>query len=170
MFSANLKKIVLAAEPWLYEPSLVEMQWKETPIVPKSLKIGVMWHDGLVQPHPPIMRCLRETVASLEKDGHTIINWDPALHSSLVECIDQAYLLDGGAEYHEILAAGNEPASPLMKWILEKGSPKEHTVSETWTVQTPSLSNHVMKLTIIVEHPSQCPPNSLRCTMERGRH
>lgn len=146
--------MVLGAEPWLYEPSLVEMQWKETPVVPKRLKIGVMWHDGLVQPHPPVTRCLQETVAALEKDGHTIVKWDPALHRGVIDCVDRAYFLDGGAEYHDILKAGNEPATPLMKWILEIGLPKEHTVSETWKVRTPSFSYSVMKLTNVVKHTS----------------
>jgi amidase len=128
-------QVILDAQPWLYEPSLVEMPWKRSTNVPKTLKIGVMWHDGLVHPHPPVTRGLQETVKALEESGHTVTPWDPALHRGLIDCIDQAYFLDGGAEYNEILAAGNEPAAPLLKWILEKGDPKEHTVSETWTVR-----------------------------------
>lgn len=110
------------------------MPWKTSVNVPKSLKIGVMWHDGIVQPHPPVSRCLQETVKALEESGHTIIPWDSSLHRDLIDCIDQAYFLDGGAEYKDVLAAGNEPAAPLLKWILEKGNPREYSVAETWTV------------------------------------
>ena len=95
-----------------------------------------MWHDGIVQPHPPTARCLQETVKALEKKGHSIISWDPTLHRDLINCVDRAYFLDGGAEYTGILAAGDEPATHLMKWILEKGAPKAYTASETWKVRS----------------------------------
>jgi amidase len=72
----------------------------------------------------------------LEASGNTIVSWDPPLHRDLSACIDKAYFLDGGAEYTDILAAGNEPATPLMKWILKKGSPKAHSAAESWKLNS----------------------------------
>jgi len=125
-------QVVLDSQPWLQEPSLVELPWKKSITLPKSLKIGVMWHDGLVEPHPPIIRCLQQSVSALKASGHNIVSWDPSLHRDLIACIDKAYFLDGGAEYTDILAAGNEPATPLMKWLLEKDNPKAHSAAESW--------------------------------------
>jgi amidase len=128
-------KVVLDAQPWLLEPILVELPWKESIELPKSMKIAVMWHDGVVQPHPPITKCLQETAKALAASGHTLIKWDLALHRDLINCVNVAYFLDGGAEYKEVLATGNEPATPLLDWLLKKGNPREYTVSETWKVR-----------------------------------
>lgn len=132
----TLRQVVLDSEPWLEEPSLVELPWKSSIEAPKSLKIGVMWDDGIVHPHPPIARCLRETVASLQRVGHTIIYWDPKLHRDLTDCINKMYLLDAGQEYLDILKAGNEPAAPLMQWIIDSTGNKTHTVSESWKLNS----------------------------------
>jgi amidase len=91
-----------------------------------------MWNDGIVQPHPPITRCLQKTAKTLEAAGHTIISWDPRLHRDLITCVNKMYFLDGGQEYEDILNEGNEPASPLMRWILDKGDQTPLSVSQSW--------------------------------------
>ena len=42
------------------------------------------------------------------------------------------YLLDAGQEYQDILQAGNEPAAPLMQWLIDGTKNKTHTIAETW--------------------------------------
>jgi amidase len=133
---------VLDSQPWLHEPSLIELPWKDTVEIPQRLKIGVIYHDGVVQPHPPISRHLQGAVESLQKAGHDIVSWDTSLHRDLIATIDEAYFLDGGAEYHEILKTGNEPPMPLISWILEKGTPRLHTVNETWKVSFSLIIGH----------------------------
>jgi len=93
-----------------------------------------MYHDGIVHPHPPVSRCLQETVNAIKHAGHTVVPWDPNLHKDLVSCIDQAYFLDGGEEYYEVLEAGNEPPTPLMKWILDKTDRNSWSLRDTWKV------------------------------------
>lgn len=127
-------KVVLSSQPWLREPSLIELPWKETAEIPRKLRIGLITCDGVVQPHPPVSRCLKSTAKRLERAGHTIIPWDTSLHKALIRTIDDAYFLDGGEEYHEVIKAGNEPLVPLIKWILEKGNPRYRQVRETWKV------------------------------------
>jgi amidase len=39
-----------------------------------------MWDDGVVHPHPPVTRALRETVAHLKQCGIRIIDWKPIDH------------------------------------------------------------------------------------------
>ena len=36
----------------------------------RKLCFGIMWHDGYVKPHPPIIRALKETTDAVEKMGH----------------------------------------------------------------------------------------------------
>lgn len=128
-------RVVSASQPWLQEPSLVGLPWKAAERFQTPLKIGVIWNDGIVQPHPPVTRCLQETVSSLKAAGHSIVTWDTKLHRDLVECINKFYFLDAGEEFHDIIAAGGEPASPLMKWLLDKTPEKPYSVSETWKVR-----------------------------------
>ncbi|KAG9242034.1 amidase signature domain-containing protein [Calycina marina] len=124
--------VVLSAKPWLNEPSLVELPWKRSIETPKTLNIGVMWDDGVVQPHPPITRALSETVSSLRKAGHFITFLKPTLHRELTDCINKMYLLDAGQEYIDILNAGEETATPLMQWIIDGSENKTHTMAESW--------------------------------------
>lgn len=143
-----LHQVALKSSPWLQEPSLVEIPWKISIETPKSLIIGVMWDDGVVHPHPPITRCLQETVASLRRAGHTIISWDPKLHRNLSDCINKMYLLDAGQEYLDILKAGNEPAAPLMQWLIDGTKNKTHTVAESWKI-------NALRNTLQIEYAAQ---------------
>jgi amidase len=63
-------KTVIDSRPWLKEPSLFPFPWRdEVSYIERAsggkLKIGVMWDDGVVKPHPPITRALEEVVQSL---------------------------------------------------------------------------------------------------------
>ncbi len=127
-------KTVLDTEPWLQEPSLVELPWKSAPKISQPLKIGVVYHDGVVHPHPPITRCLHDTARKLEAAGHTVVPWDPKLHRELTDCVDKMYLLDGGQEYEDIMKQGGEPATPLLQWLLDRPAGGPCTVAETWKV------------------------------------
>lgn len=127
--------VTLKYEPWKYEPSLIEMPWRPEIRAPQKLKIGVIWSDGVVQPHPPITRALKRVVSALTGAGHTIIDWDTGLHNQLYDVTNEIYFLDGGAEYHQRLEEGNEPAVPIMKWLLDEKAIKHHTVEETWKVR-----------------------------------
>jgi amidase len=70
---------VISQEPWLHDPRCLPIPWRE--VTPKSkLKIGVMWHDGIVMPTPPITRALKETVEKLKHAGHEVIQWEPTGH------------------------------------------------------------------------------------------
>ena len=58
-------KTLVDAKPWLREASLLPFPWRTEPQIPvlshggKKLRIGVMYDDGVVRPHPPILRALR---------------------------------------------------------------------------------------------------------------
>lgn len=132
-------RVSLAYNPWDHEPTLVELPWKEDreiySLLPDKLRIGVIWHDGVVHPHPPITRALRDTVTALRRAGHTVIDWDTTLHSAIIDTVNNAYFLDGGREYRSMLLKGhNEPAVPLLDWTLTHIGSKPHTLEESWTV------------------------------------
>jgi amidase len=127
-------KVALASEPWDFEPSLIDMPWRNyTPRdIPRKLRIGVLWHDGTVTPHPPIQRTLHSAVHALRKAGHAIIDWNPQHHTALNRWINKAYFLDGAQEYTDTLTSHSDPPVPIVKWLLDTASGKRHTVEETW--------------------------------------
>ncbi|KAF5127739.1 Acetamidase [Metarhizium anisopliae] len=76
---------ILSTKPWLNDPAVVPMPFRQALVddytcrvelngsVKKSkqpLKLGVLWTDGLVQPHPPVTRGLNTLVAALKGAGH----------------------------------------------------------------------------------------------------
>lgn len=115
-------KTLLDQKPWLTEPSLLPLPWNYPPtnsLLTKpngalKLKIGVMWHDGVVKPHPPITRALREVVSSLSQNSDIeIVPWQPYKHDLAWKIISSLYFPDGAAEEKEALALTDEPLSTL---------------------------------------------------------
>lgn len=46
-----------------------------------ELHVGVMWHDGIVQPHPPVQRALRSVCDRLARiDSIKLSPWQPYKH------------------------------------------------------------------------------------------
>jgi amidase len=127
-------KVALEAQPWDYEPSLIDLPWRDVKVesLPKKLRIGVLWYDKEVMPHPPIQRALKDTVSKLVAAGHEVVPWSPRLHSSLLKWINTAYFLDGAAEYKSTLRQDSDPAVPIIQWLLDSTTPTRHTVEQTW--------------------------------------
>lgn len=75
-------KTLIDAEPWLVEPSLIPLPWRDLSAVPeRKLRVGVMWDDGVVKPHPPVVRALRELVEQLKGVGaFEFVDWEPYKH------------------------------------------------------------------------------------------
>lgn len=127
---------VIAAKPWLSEPALVPLPWNSSfGISPhQPLRIGVLWHDNVVKPHPPITRALQSVVSKLETIPNiSIIDWKPHLHDEAWAIISSLYFTDGGAEDAAVMAASGEPWRPLTKWIIkENPCVKKLSMQELW--------------------------------------
>ncbi|KAL9083098.1 MAG: hypothetical protein Q9159_005972 [Coniocarpon cinnabarinum] len=128
-------RTVLAPSPWLTEPSLVPLPWREdVDFLPKKLKVGVMWDDGVVKPHPPIQRALRGTVANLREAGDVeIVDWHPHQHDYAWRLIQSLYFPDGGESDKAAIARSGEPWLPLSRFILSENPYVKHlSVPELW--------------------------------------
>ncbi|CAF2122422.1 unnamed protein product [Rotaria magnacalcarata] len=110
-------KTILDAEPWLRDPSLVPIPWKSISLNPKNMTVAVMWDDGVVHPHPPITRALRETVEHLKKSGIRVIDWEPIDHQKSWDLISALYYCNGAEEERDLMAEVNEDPLPLTDWI-----------------------------------------------------
>lgn len=67
---------VVRAEHWNEDPKVLPIPWRDVRL-PDRLSIGIVYDDGLVTPHPPIQRGLREVARALEEAGHEVITFKP---------------------------------------------------------------------------------------------
>ncbi|KAJ7030973.1 amidase signature domain-containing protein [Mycena alexandri] len=130
--------VVLGAQPWIREYNLVPIPWR-IPTIPKwsgsdgRLRIGVMWHDGVVVPQPPIRRALKTLVEALKKDStFEIVSYEPYKHFEAGELAHELYFVDGGTRIRERAAVTGEPVLPLTDWVITRPSVKDHTTHELW--------------------------------------
>jgi amidase len=73
-------KIATDAKPWDQDPLLIAMPWSTRPDIRPKLSIGLLKFDGVVMPHPPIIRGLEEAAAKLRAAGHEVIEFAPYQH------------------------------------------------------------------------------------------
>ncbi|CAG8950980.1 hypothetical protein HYFRA_00006377 [Hymenoscyphus fraxineus] len=132
-------KTVIDAKPWYQEPSLLPFPWKDENFFQgKKLKVAVIWDDGVVKPHPPVLRALKQVVEKLKvKDNIEVVDWQPYKHELAWELIANLYFCDGGAEQIAAIESSGEPFRPLSDHILKNKYVTAHTV--------PSLYEATMK-------------------------
>jgi amidase len=123
-------KTILDTKPWLRDPSLVPIPWRSISLNPKDVTIAVMWDDGVVHPHPPVTRALKETVEHLKKSGLRIIDWEPIDHQKSWDLISALYFCNGAEEERMIMKEGNEQALPLTDWIQKQPQVKKRNWME----------------------------------------
>lgn len=112
-------KTVLNSQPWLSEPALIPFPWREFEL-PKDrpLRIGVLWNDETVQPHPPITRALKTVTDRLQSRGIEVVDFKPYLHDEAWAIIASLYFTDGGEADGEAINSSGEPWRPLSEWII----------------------------------------------------
>jgi len=117
-------KVMLEYKPWLVEPPLLEIPWKEEVVngagLPSRLSFAILWDDGVAKPHPPIHAAMQRLKQQLLDAGHEVIDWIPIDHKYAWELITKLYFLDGGEEYRNVLAESGEPPTPQTEWILSQ--------------------------------------------------
>ncbi len=119
-------KTVLAAKPWLVEPSLVPFPWNDKSshlgdVTGTKLKIGILWDDGVVKPHPPVIRALEEVVEKLKLvTGVELVDWKPYKHDLAWEIIAKLFFCDGAEEEIDAIEASGEPWRPLSTFIIKE--------------------------------------------------
>ena len=130
--------ILIASEPWKLEPAIRFQPW-----IPhhfnKPLKVAVQWWDGVVKPHPPMIRALREVSEACRSAGMHLVDWDceELDHRKGWEILSALYFPDGAREVLGLLEKSGEPVLPLTKWITtEQPTVRDLDIHETWRVRT----------------------------------
>lgn len=112
-------KGVLELEPWGMDASCIRMPWNEAEYTQslglnRKLCLAFIPNDGIVTPHPPIQRGMRETKAALEAAGHHVIEM-PSFFEAVADGFEVAILkifnACGSAEIEAIISKYQEPLS-----------------------------------------------------------
>lgn len=79
-----LFKAVLAQEPWLHDPLVLEIPWRDeieqqtralieaSAKAQSKLAFGIIRHNGVVRPHPPVARAMAIVEQTLKRLGHKV--------------------------------------------------------------------------------------------------
>jgi len=139
-----LVRSILDSSPWMDDPKTLNMPWRvheedavRTKAQRTGLTLGVMKYDGLVMPHPPVLRAIDECVASLKAQGHEVIEWKPPSHSKAFDILFKTFLADGGTDIHSVLSLVGEVPVPQLEVSYGKtlGSVPVSTLNEIWALQ-----------------------------------
>lgn len=76
-------KAIIATRPYLDDPSLFPLSFTSpVDIGVRPLRVGMMMHDNVVLPHPPVIRALRMAKRKLEAaPGIKLIEFAPFNHA-----------------------------------------------------------------------------------------
>ena len=117
-------KTIIAAKPWTEEPSLVPLPWRHIPTHPTHnapLRLGIIWHDDVVAPHPPISRAIEQLVSMLKQRRDVeIVEFKPYKHDEGWAIVSSLYFTDGGKADAKVIEESGEPWCPLTDWIINK--------------------------------------------------
>ena len=134
-------KSVLSQKPWLYDPIVVEMPWRDEvekqvqDMVSSSsekgrLAFGLMMSDGIVNPDPPVQRAVQMTADALKKAGHQVIEWKPPSYKRLYDFTFKTWVYDGGKDLHDAFALSGEPIAPQVRMSYGTEPKEEFTASQ----------------------------------------
>ncbi|ERF71857.1 hypothetical protein EPUS_01772 [Endocarpon pusillum Z07020] len=136
-----LVKAILSQSPWLHDPLVVDMPWRdwvehETRDLIKAaasgnskLSFATLKHDGVVGLHPPVARAVQVCADLLAKAGHKVIEWKPPSHQHGTKLVFNAWKYDGGADIHSAVALSGEPLAQQLSVFGDKPE-KQYSAAE----------------------------------------
>ncbi|KAM0492707.1 hypothetical protein ACHAP8_009725 [Fusarium lateritium] len=143
-------KSVLGAEPWLRDPAVLPIPFRKNMVDSylsradskgsaksgkKPLKMGVLWSDGVVGPHPPVLRGLRVVVEALKKAGHKVVDWEPPSQERATTIIGGFFSADGAHDVYGHLDRSGEPLIPDLEDGFKLKTPAELLKYQDLTLQ-----------------------------------
>lgn len=139
-------KTYLSYQPWIKDDYLVPIPWRSVELPPR-LKIAVMWSDGIVTPHPPVVRALKEVAKYLTDAGIEVVDWKPEGHDECWDIAQALYFEDGGKNMENLILRGGEKLLPLTTWLVKDNkNVKYRTAEDVCGVSWPVFS-HFSKMT-----------------------
>ncbi|KAF8156034.1 general amidase [Crassisporium funariophilum] len=112
---------IIGEKPWRLDPVVARKPWSEEEWnlcehggVDAQLCFAIMWDNGVVRPHPPLIRAMQMTRDALEKAGHKVIDWEPHRHLEIYKNAETIFVADGNHDYRTQCAISGEPLIQTM--------------------------------------------------------
>ncbi|KDQ55801.1 hypothetical protein JAAARDRAFT_37227 [Jaapia argillacea MUCL 33604] len=115
-------KAVVGSKPWTKDPMAIRKKWDENEYSlvehggGKQLCFAFLTDDGLVTPHPPIIRALEMTKNALVADGHKVVDWVPLKHREIYENLAGIWGAGASEDYAVTTASTGEPILASMSF------------------------------------------------------
>ncbi len=122
-------KLIVNSKPWLTDPKVLEINWKETSLKSGKLAFGIMEWDELIYPHPPVIRALKIVKEKLLSAGHEVIVWKPQNHSKILNLVTSVFTCDALEEVKTLCSISKEPLTELIQKSFNPPK-RQLTVSE----------------------------------------
>jgi Asp-tRNA(Asn)/Glu-tRNA(Gln) amidotransferase A subunit family amidase len=115
-------------QPWTMDPDVVPSPWSSITSTSRKLRIGIVRRDGVIDPHPPILRILDEVKANMSKTGIEIVEMDiTPLFSQCQSLANALFGVEGGNAMFNLLESFNESLSPWLSTRLKRKKPMDFT-------------------------------------------
>ncbi|KAM5350724.1 hypothetical protein ACJ41O_007229 [Fusarium nematophilum] len=126
---------VLGTKPWLHDPLALELPWRESVFQQaanggKPMTFGLILNDGQASVHPPVSRALMRVADTLERLGHSVMEWKPPSHKRGVDIAYDIYTFDGGRDVHKAFSLSGEPISDQIVENYGREPSAEKTASQ----------------------------------------
>ncbi|KAL8409425.1 hypothetical protein RB594_007744 [Gaeumannomyces avenae] len=121
-------RALLNTEPWLNDPYCLPIPYREVnEYVPgkavEKPSFGFFAHDGIVTPHPPILRAMDIAKRALELEGYGIVDWQPPSYNESIAIHGPIARGDGCPDAYEAIMLSGEPIVPEIKRVFPGGKP-----------------------------------------------
>ena len=130
-------KSLLSQQPWLHDPLVHEIPWRDDQekqmldiIDNGELAFGIMKHDGVIQPHPPVQKAMDMAAKALKKLGHHVIEWKPPSHQRGTDILMKVLMGDGGADIYGAVGISGEPLAAQVANIYGTGPTEQANASK----------------------------------------
>ncbi|RDW58417.1 amidase-5 [Coleophoma crateriformis] len=133
-------KAVLDFNPWLLDPKVPEIPWRQDMYELKHLKassgeprkpvFGVMRWDEYIMPWPPLQRAMEMAVSAVTRAGYEVIEFPCPFSNALAEnIINRIYSSDGSTDLKKTFEKSGEPWHPMISTAEDT---PHLTVYESW--------------------------------------
>ncbi|KYG41620.1 hypothetical protein M433DRAFT_75476 [Acidomyces richmondensis BFW] len=137
-------KAILESKPWLYDPEVVEIPWRQDKfdsIISRTcsrgqqngrLTFGILSSDDFVEPHPTIGQAIAIVKKALQQCGYEVVDWKPPKQNTAVDNLFRIFGADSGKCIREAIDASGEPPVAQLKDWYSQGNVDSLPTAEFW--------------------------------------
>jgi len=123
---------IIQTKPWRLDYTVHPLEWRDNVETEykekKTLRIGVLRTDGVVDPSPACARALDQVASALAAEGHEVRDVQPPSPYEALYLASQLLLSDGGDTFMSFFRTGewNDPGAKQMIYYMQLPRPVKY--------------------------------------------